>query len=100
MNASEAQSPLNDLFRELLDPDVPPERRHIMSQTACELRRFPVPLRWLHAGGDLSRRNHANQRADRPSIRSTPSSRSLLRASRPHSPPYPGRLAPASRPPS
>lgn len=26
MNASEAQSLLNDLFRELLDPDVPPER--------------------------------------------------------------------------
>jgi hypothetical protein len=29
--------------------------RHIMSQTASEPRRFPVPLRWLHAGGDLSR---------------------------------------------
>ena len=26
-----------------------------MSQTACERRRFPVPLRWLHAGGDPSR---------------------------------------------
>ena len=31
-----------------------------MSQTACERRRFPVPLHWLHAGGDLSRQNHAN----------------------------------------
>ena len=29
--------------------------RHVMSQTSSERRRFPVPLRWLHAGGDLSR---------------------------------------------
>ena len=26
-----------------------------MSQTACEHRRFPVPLHWLDAGGDPSR---------------------------------------------
>ncbi len=25
-----------------------------MSQTSSERRRFPVPLRWLDAGGDLS----------------------------------------------
>ena len=31
-----------------------------MSQTACEHRRFPVPLHWLDAGGDPSRQNHAN----------------------------------------
>ena len=31
--------------------------RHVMSQTSSERRRFPVPLRWLHAGGDLSRPN-------------------------------------------
>ena len=42
------------------------QARHVMSQTARERRRFAVPLRWPHAGGDLSRRNHANQRADRP----------------------------------
>src|SRR5208283_2160161 len=65
----------------------PKHDRHIMSQTACQRRRFPVPLRWLHAGGDLSRRNPVNQRADRPLIRSTPPSRSLLRASRPRSTP-------------
>ncbi len=35
----------------------PKHDRHIMSQTACERRRLPVPLRWPHAGGDLSRRN-------------------------------------------
>jgi hypothetical protein len=29
--------------------------RHVMSQTSSERRRFPVPLRWLHAGGDVSR---------------------------------------------
>jgi hypothetical protein len=31
-----------------------PERvRHVMSHTSAR-RRFPAPLRWLHAGGDLS----------------------------------------------
>src|SRR5271166_5287517 len=69
-----------------------------MSQTTW--RRFPVPLRWLRAGGDLSRRDHANQRADRALMGSTPPPRSPLRASRPRTAPYPGRLAPASRPPS
>ncbi len=29
--------------------------RHVMSQTSSERRRFLVPLRWIHAGGDLSR---------------------------------------------
>ena len=42
-----------------------------MSQTACERRHVLAPMRRLHAGGDLSRHNHANQRADRPLIRST-----------------------------
>ena len=49
----------------------PKQDRHIMSQTACERRHVLAPMRWLHAGGDLSRHNHANQRADRPLIRST-----------------------------
>ena len=57
--------------------------RHVMSQTSSARRRFPVPLRWLHAGGDLSRHKHANQRADRPLIRPTPSPRRPLHASRP-----------------
>jgi hypothetical protein len=61
----------------------PKHDRHIMSHTVRQRRRFPVPLRWLHAGGDLSRRNHAYQRADRSLIGSTPSPRSLLRASKP-----------------
>ena len=34
-----------------------------MSQTACERPHVLAPMRWLHAGGDLSRHNHANQRA-------------------------------------
>ena len=79
------------------DPD---HERHIMSQTACEHRRFPVPLHWLDAGGDPSRQNHANQRSARRSIRPTPPPRSPMRASRTPSALYPGRLAPASRPPS
>jgi hypothetical protein len=37
------------------DPD---RERHIMTQTACRRRRFPVL--WLDAGGDPSRQNHAN----------------------------------------
>ena len=31
----------------------PKHDRHIMSQTACDHRRIPVPLRWPHAGGDV-----------------------------------------------
>jgi hypothetical protein len=54
-----------------------------MSQTACQRRRFSVTLRWLHAGGDLPRRQHANDRPDRPLIGSTPPPRSLSRASKP-----------------
>ena len=81
----------------LADPE---HERHIMTrQTACQRRRLPVPLRWLHAGGDLSRHNHPNQRADRPLIRSTPPPRSLLRAPQPRLHAYRGRSAPASRPP-
>jgi len=53
-----------------------------MSQISCEHRGFAVPMRWRHAGGDLSRPNHANQRADHPSIRSTRRPRYPLHASR------------------
>ena len=75
------------------------QNRHVMNQTSCERRHFPVPLRWLHAGGDLSRHNHANQRADRPLIRSTRPPNSPLHASRFPLHTHPGRPAPASRPP-
>jgi hypothetical protein len=73
--------------------------RHVMSQTARERRCFPVPLRWPHAGGDRSRRNHANQRADRPvdtlhATTAIPVARFQARST-----PYPDRLAPAPRPP-
>jgi hypothetical protein len=57
--------------------------RHIMSQAACHRRRLSITLRWLHAGGDLPRRKHANGRADRRLISSRPPPRSLLRASKP-----------------
>ena len=50
-----------------------------MSQTVCERRHVLAPMRWLHAGGDLSRHNHANQRADRPLIRSMRPPRCPLR---------------------
>jgi hypothetical protein len=57
--------------------------RHLMSQTACQRRRFSITSCWLHAGGDLPRRKHVNDRADRPLTSSTPPPRSLLRASKP-----------------
>jgi hypothetical protein len=61
----------------------PKHDRYIMSQTACQRRRFRVPLRRLKAGGDLPRRNHANQRADRRLISSAPNPQSLSRAAKP-----------------
>jgi len=60
----------------------PRQDRHVMSQTTCERREFAVPMRWRNAGGDLSRHNHADQPADRPSIRSTRRPRYPLHASR------------------
>ena len=48
----------------------PKHNRHVMSQTSSERRRFPVPLRWLHAGGDLSRLDSRHQCTRRPLIRS------------------------------
>ena len=41
-----------------------------MSQTSGRRCGFPVPMRWLHAGGDLSRPNHIHQSADRSLMRS------------------------------
>ena len=53
-----------------------------MSPTNCE--RFLVPMRWLHAGGDLSRPNQIHQCADRVLMRSERSPRCPL-----HSPGLP-----------
>jgi hypothetical protein len=41
-----------------------------MSQTSCERCGFPIPLRWLHAGGNLSQPNRICQSTDRASVRS------------------------------
>ena len=41
-----------------------------MNRTSCERRHFPIPMRWLHAGNDLSRSDHSNQCADCPLMRS------------------------------
>ena len=43
-----------------------------MSQTSCERCGFPVPMRWLYAGGDLARPNHIHQCPDRPDALPTP----------------------------
>jgi len=41
-----------------------------MSQTFCERCSFPAPMRWLHAGGDLSQPNHIYQCTDHTLMRS------------------------------
>jgi hypothetical protein len=40
-----------------------------MSQTSRNDCGFPVPMRWLHAGGDLSRPNSIHHYADRALMR-------------------------------
>jgi hypothetical protein len=40
-----------------------------MSQTSCERYGLLVPMRWLHADGDLSRPDHGDQYAERPLMR-------------------------------
>jgi hypothetical protein len=40
-----------------------------MSHTPCDRSDFLVPMRWLHAGGDLSRPNHIHKGAIRPFTR-------------------------------
>ena len=49
-----------------------------MSQTLCKRCGFPIPMRWLHAGGDLSRSNSTHQCVDRPFTRSEHPSKCLL----------------------
>ena len=49
-----------------------------MSQTSCKRRGFPIPMRWLHAGGDLSRPNHIYPYTDRTLIRSEHQPKCLL----------------------
>ena len=55
--------------------------RDIMSQTALERRDFPVPMRWPHAGSDLSRPSQRGRRAVRYLIRFKRLPRCLLYAS-------------------
>jgi len=50
-----------------------------MSQTSCNCG-FPLLIRWLHAGGDLSRPNSVHQRADRALIRSEHPPKRLLQS--------------------
>jgi hypothetical protein len=52
-----------------------------MSRTALERRDFPVPMRWLHAGSDLSRPGRCPRRTGRSLIRSERLPICLLHAS-------------------
>jgi hypothetical protein len=49
-----------------------------MSQTSRKRCGFPVPMRWLHAGGDLSRPNSIHQCGDRALMRSEHPPKCLL----------------------
>jgi hypothetical protein len=51
-----------------------------MSQTCCQRRGFPIPMRWLHAGGDLSHSNLIYQCTDRASVRSERPPKGLSRS--------------------
>jgi hypothetical protein len=64
-----------------------------MSQTSCERCGFPVPMRWLHAGGHLSRPNSIHQCVDRALIPSGHPPKRLL-----HSADLPFRQTPMSNP--
>jgi hypothetical protein len=55
-----------------------------MSQTSRKDCGFPVPMRWLHAGGDLARPNSIHQCADCALMRSEHRPKCLL-----HSPDLP-----------
>jgi hypothetical protein len=55
-----------------------------MSQTSCERCGFPIPMRWLHAGGALFPPCSIHQRAHRASVRFERSPKRLL-----HSPELP-----------
>ena len=54
--------------------------RYVMRRTFSERRRFPVPMRWLYAGGDFSRSKRVDQRADRSLLCSEDPPTSLLPA--------------------
>lgn len=49
-----------------------------MSQTCCKRCGFPGPMRWLNAGGDLSRPNSIHQCADCALMRSERPPKCLL----------------------
>jgi len=51
-----------------------------MSQTFCERCSFAAPIRWLHAGGDLTQPSGIHQCAHRAWVRSQRPPKSLLRS--------------------
>ena len=62
-----------------------------MSQTSCERYGLPVPMRWLHAGGDPTRSKRVNQRTDRSFMRPETLPNCSL-----HTPPLACRRTPSS----
>jgi hypothetical protein len=61
---------------------------------------FPFQMRWLHAGGDLSRPNHIHQGTDRALMRSKYSPKCLLHSADLPCGRHQGRVVLASRQPS
>ena len=71
-----------------------------MRQTSDERCAFPIPIRWLRPGDDLSRPNHGDQCVEHPLMRSERPPKANSRP--PNSPAcrHADRLVLASRPPS
>ena len=70
-----------EVFRARLRAEVATDaeqHRLVMTQTSCERRGFPVPMRWVRARGDLSRPHHIHQSADHPLMRSERPPKCLL----------------------
>jgi hypothetical protein len=52
-----------------------------MRRTFSQRRRFPIPMRWLYAGGDLTRPKRLDQPTDRSFVRSERSAKTFIACS-------------------
>jgi hypothetical protein len=72
---------------------------NVMTQACSKGRDFPVSMRWLYTGSDLSRPDHGDQCAERPdALRAL--AEMPIAGSPPHMSTHPGRFRAVLRPPS
>src|SRR4029077_3261777 len=71
-----------------------------MTQAYCERRDFPVPMRWLYAGSDLSRPDHGDQCAEPPADALRALAEMPIAGSPPRLSTHPGRFLAVLHPPS